>query len=90
MPSTLALKMPTREEAIAQIVGMILGPASAIAGCLTGPISQVASQIQKIGEKKPKKRLPRRPLPPPRKENTTRARSVSEGFCQSSLTLRAS
>ncbi len=47
----LALKMPTREEAIAQLVGMILGPGSAIAGCLTGPISQVASQIQTIAEK---------------------------------------
>src|SRR5579872_5160989 len=34
----LALKMPTREEAIAQILGSILGPGSAIAGCLTGPI----------------------------------------------------
>jgi large subunit ribosomal protein L10 len=48
----LALKMPTRQEAIAQIVATILGPGSAIAGCLTGPISQVASQIQTIGEKK--------------------------------------
>jgi large subunit ribosomal protein L10 len=47
----LALKMPTREEAIAQIVGMILGPGSAIVGCLTGPIAQVASQIQTISEK---------------------------------------
>jgi large subunit ribosomal protein L10 len=47
----LALKMPTREEAIAQILAMILAPGSAIVGCLTGPISQVASQIQKIGEK---------------------------------------
>lgn len=47
-----ALTMPTREEAIAQIVGMILGPGSALAGCLTGPISQVVSQIQTIGEKK--------------------------------------
>ncbi len=47
----LALTMPTREEAIAQIVGTILGPGSAIAGCLTGPISQVASQIQTISEK---------------------------------------
>jgi len=46
-----ALTMPTREEAIAQIIGMILGPGSAIAGCLTGPISQVASQIQTISEK---------------------------------------
>jgi large subunit ribosomal protein L10 len=47
-----ALTMPTREEAIAQIIGMILGPGSAIAGCLTGPVSQVASQIQTISEKK--------------------------------------
>jgi large subunit ribosomal protein L10 len=46
-----ALTMPTREEAIAQIIGMILGPGAAIAGCLTGPISQVASQIQTISEK---------------------------------------
>ncbi|HEY7423214.1 MAG TPA: hypothetical protein VH682_03135, partial [Gemmataceae bacterium] len=46
-----ALMRPTREEAIAQILGMILGPGSAIAGCLTGPISQVASQIQSISEK---------------------------------------
>jgi large subunit ribosomal protein L10 len=47
----VALTMPTREEAVAQIIGMILGPGSALAGCLTGPISQVASQIQTIGEK---------------------------------------
>ena len=47
----MALKRPTREEAIAQILGAILGPGSAIAGCLTGPASQVASQIQTISEK---------------------------------------
>jgi large subunit ribosomal protein L10 len=47
-----ALSRPTREEAIAQILGAILGAGSVIAGCLTGPISQVASQIQTIGEKK--------------------------------------
>ena len=46
-----ALTRPTREEAIASILGMILGPGSAIAGCLTGPISQVASQIKTISEK---------------------------------------
>jgi large subunit ribosomal protein L10 len=46
-----ALKMPTRIEAIAQVLGTILGPGSAIAGCLTGPVSQVASQIQTIAEK---------------------------------------
>ncbi|HEY1379843.1 MAG TPA: 50S ribosomal protein L10 [Gemmataceae bacterium] len=48
-----ALKMPTRKEAIGEIVGMILGPAASIAGCLTGPAAQVASQIQTISEKKP-------------------------------------
>jgi large subunit ribosomal protein L10 len=47
-----ALTRPTREEAIASIISMILGPGAAIAGCLTGPISQVASQIQTISEKK--------------------------------------
>ena len=51
VPFDLALKMPTRQEAIAQIIGAILGPGAAIAGCLTGPASQVASQIQKISEK---------------------------------------
>ncbi len=48
----LALKMPTRLEAIGNVLGMILGPGSAIAGCLTGPAAQVASQIQTISEKK--------------------------------------
>ncbi|HZV05890.1 MAG TPA: 50S ribosomal protein L10 [Gemmataceae bacterium] len=47
-----ALTRPTREEAIASIISMILAPGAAIAGCLTGPISQVASQIQTISEKK--------------------------------------
>jgi large subunit ribosomal protein L10 len=47
-----ALKMPTRLEALGQILAAILGPAGAIAGCLTGPISQVASQIQTLAEKK--------------------------------------
>lgn len=45
-------KIPTRLEAIGEIIGMILGPASAIAGCLTGPAAQVASQIATIAEKK--------------------------------------
>jgi ribosomal protein L10 len=46
VPFDLALKMPTREEAIGQILSMILGPGSAIAGCLIGPAGQVASQIE--------------------------------------------
>jgi large subunit ribosomal protein L10 len=53
LPFDQALKMPTRLEAIGQILQAILGPGSAIAGCLTGPASQIASQIQKISEKEP-------------------------------------
>lgn len=46
-----ALKMPTRLEAIGQILSAILGPASAIAGALTGGVAQVASQIEQIEKK---------------------------------------
>jgi large subunit ribosomal protein L10 len=48
----MAMKMPTRLEAIGEIIGMILGPASEIAACLTGPASQVASQIATIADRK--------------------------------------
>jgi len=47
-----ALKMPTRQEVIAQIVGMILSPGAQLAACLMGPGSQLASQVKQIGEKK--------------------------------------
>ena len=46
-----ALKMPTRQEVISQIVGMLLSPGSQIAGCLIGVGSQIASQVEKISEK---------------------------------------
>jgi len=52
VPMATALTMPTRLEAIGEIIGMILGPASAIAGCLTGPAAQVASQIATIADRK--------------------------------------
>jgi len=48
-----ALKMPTRKEAIGEIVAALIGPASSIAAALTGPAAQVASQIQPISEKTP-------------------------------------
>jgi len=48
-----ALKMPTRKEAIGEIIAALLGPASSIASALTSPASQIASQIQTISEKKP-------------------------------------
>jgi large subunit ribosomal protein L10 len=52
IPLAKALVMPTRLEAIGEIVSALLAPASAIAGALTAPASQLASQIAKIGEKK--------------------------------------
>jgi len=47
-----AAKMPTRVQAIGEILGMILGAGSAIAGCLVGAGNQIASQVQQISEKK--------------------------------------
>ncbi len=52
VPISVAMTMPTRLEAIGEIVGMILGPASEIVSALTGPAGQVASQIATIAEKK--------------------------------------
>jgi large subunit ribosomal protein L10 len=53
VPFARALTMPTRKEAIGEIVGMMIGSAASIAGCLTAAAAQVASQIQTIAEKKP-------------------------------------
>jgi len=52
VPFDVAKTMPTRQEAIATILGMILGPASQVASQIVGPASQIASQIQQISEKK--------------------------------------
>ena len=46
-----AKKRPTRQEAIGGIVAALLGPGSAIAGCLTGPASQLAGILLAIEEK---------------------------------------
>lgn len=48
-----ALTMPTRQEAIGQVLSMIIGPAAQIAGCIAGPAGQIAGQIQTLSEKKP-------------------------------------
>lgn len=48
-----ALKMPTRTEAIGEIMGMIIGPGAALAAVLQGPGGQVASQIATIAERTP-------------------------------------
>jgi large subunit ribosomal protein L10 len=48
-----ALEMPTRLEAIGEIVAMILGPGSQLAAAFTSPGAQVASQISSIADKAP-------------------------------------
>ncbi|MCS7045424.1 MAG: 50S ribosomal protein L10 [Gemmataceae bacterium] len=48
-----ALTMPTRQEAIGDLLSAILGPASTLLSQLTGPASQIASQLQTISEKPP-------------------------------------
>ena len=46
-----AKEMPTRKDAIAGVLGAVLGPGSAIAGALAGPGSQLASLVKAIEEK---------------------------------------
>jgi large subunit ribosomal protein L10 len=48
----LALKMPTREEAIGRVIGLALAPASRLVGQILGPAASVASQIKSISERK--------------------------------------
>ena len=42
---------PTRLEAIGEVVSALVGAGSALAGCLTGPASQLASILSTIEEK---------------------------------------
>jgi large subunit ribosomal protein L10 len=52
VPMATALTMPTRLEAIGEVIAAMLGAVSEIAGGLTGPAAQVASQIATIAERK--------------------------------------
>jgi len=52
VPFDLAVKMPTRLEAIGEVLACVLSPGAQIAGCLVSPGGQVAGQIQTISEKK--------------------------------------
>src|SRR5262245_623648 len=52
IPFAQALKMPTRQEAIGEVISAILGPVMTLAGQLSGPAAQLASQIKTISEKK--------------------------------------
>jgi len=51
VPFAQALTMPTRQEAVGQVLAAMLGPASSICGQLIGAGGQVAGQIQTISEK---------------------------------------
>ncbi|MCY2939859.1 MAG: 50S ribosomal protein L10 [Planctomycetota bacterium] len=47
----VALKMPTRLEAISNVAGMVLAPAARLAQLITSPGATVAGQIKQVGEK---------------------------------------
>jgi large subunit ribosomal protein L10 len=51
VPFDVAKTLPTRQEAIGEILAAVLGPASAIAGCLVGPANQLAGCLAAIEEK---------------------------------------
>jgi ribosomal protein L10 len=51
VPIEVAETLPTRKEAIGGVIAALLGPGSAIAGCLTGPASQLAGILLAIEEK---------------------------------------
>ena len=52
VPMATALTMPTRLEAIGEVIAAMLGAVSEIAGGLTGPAAQVAGQIATIAGRK--------------------------------------
>ena len=52
VPMATALTMPTRLEAIGEVIAAVLGAVSEVAGGLTGPAAQVASQIATLADRK--------------------------------------
>ena len=46
-----AKKRPTRAEAIGGVLAAVLGPGSAVAGCLTGPANNLAGILKAIEDK---------------------------------------
>ena len=51
VPLSVAKTMPTRLEAIGDVLGALLGAGAALAGCLTGPATQLAGILKAIEEK---------------------------------------
>jgi large subunit ribosomal protein L10 len=52
VPFAVALKMPTKQQIQATILGMILSPGSQIASQIVGPATQIAGQLKTLSEKK--------------------------------------
>ena len=48
----IALKMPTREQAIGTVIAMALSAGSRLVGAILGPGGQLASQVKTLSEKK--------------------------------------
>ncbi len=49
-----ALEMPTRQEILGQVIGMLFSPVSAVIGAVISPAGQVVSQLDKLIENKEK------------------------------------
>lgn len=47
----LAKKMPTREEAIGEIIAALIGPGASLVAALTGPVTEIAGLVKAIEEK---------------------------------------
>jgi large subunit ribosomal protein L10 len=52
IPFEQALTMPSRQEALARVIGLVLSPAARIASLLQSPGARLASQIKELSEKK--------------------------------------
>lgn len=46
------VKLPTREQAIGEVIGLMLSAGSRLVGAITGPGGQLASQVKTLSEKK--------------------------------------
>jgi len=58
IPFQVALKMPTRTEAIGRVIGLALNPASRLVGQLLAPGGNLAGQIKSLSEKAPPEAAP--------------------------------
>ncbi|HXD89284.1 MAG TPA: 50S ribosomal protein L10 [Urbifossiella sp.] len=47
----VAKKLPTRLDAIGEVLAAVLGPGAQLAGCIAGPASQVAGLVKAIEDK---------------------------------------